>query len=103
MLAAAISLAFHGLLRVSEFTAPSPITHHATRTLQTRHINIDMINNSLSVFTLASKTYQQAQGHKILRQQVAKKVAKFRFVIVSARSSRTLHNVREPLAHDFAS
>ena len=66
MLAAAISLTFHGLLRVSEFTAPSPITHHPTRTLQTRRINIDMTNNSLSVFILASKTDQQAQGHKIL-------------------------------------
>ena len=32
-----------------------------------------------------------------------KKVAKFRFVIVSARSSRTLHNAREPVARDFAS
>ena len=32
-----------------------------------------------------------------------KKVAKFRFVIVSARSSRTLHDVREPVARDFAS
>ena len=39
----------------------------------------------------------------VMYGKLQKKVAKFRLMIVSARSSRTHHDVREPVARDFAS
>ena len=65
MLAAATSLAFHGLLRVSEFTSPSSYSYLKSRTLQRRDISIQP-DGTTKVSIRASKTDQQARGHQIL-------------------------------------
>ena len=65
MLAAATSLAFHGLLRVSEFTAKSPHSFDPSRTLLKKHIRFSS-GGSLRIHIPASKTDQQCWGQKIL-------------------------------------
>lgn len=65
MLAAATSLAFHGLLRVSEFTAPSSTTYQPHRTLRWSDISFPS-SHSLKILIRTSKTDQAARGQQVL-------------------------------------
>ena len=65
MLQAAVSLAFHGLLRVSEFTSPTPYNTIARRTLSRKDIRLQS-KISMTIHLRASKTDQKHQGNYLV-------------------------------------
>ena len=65
MLWAAVTAAFFGLLRSSEFTAPSP-SAHISSTLLFRHVTISSSPTSVRLGLPASKTDQFASGAEVL-------------------------------------
>ena len=64
MLKAAISLAFHGLLRASEFTSPTTVSYNPKKTLLKSDITIR--HHTIRLQIKASKTDQRGHGQTIL-------------------------------------
>ena len=64
MLKAAISLAFHGLLRASEFTSPTTVSYNPKKTLLKSDIIIR--HHTIRLQIKASKTDQRGHGQTIL-------------------------------------
>ena len=65
MLRATVSIAFHGLLRVSEFTSPTPHTTLPSRTLSRKDTHFQS-NKSIMIHLRASKTDQKHKGNYIM-------------------------------------
>ena len=64
MLWAAVLTAFHGLMRVSEYTAPSPTTVDAHRTLQRSHVALS--EEKVTITLGVTKTAQSGAGGTVL-------------------------------------
>ena len=64
MLLAAVFTAFHGLMRVSEYTAPSPTTVDTHRTLQRSHVALS--EEKVMITLGVTKTAQSGAGGTVL-------------------------------------
>ncbi|XP_055345784.1 uncharacterized protein LOC129593478 [Paramacrobiotus metropolitanus] len=92
---AAFTMAFAGLLRVSEYTAPSPASYSTARTLLFNDIALtaDVITVSLKT----TKTDQYSHGYKLLLRKTGRSVCPVRALATYAASRLELGSKREPL------
>ena len=77
LLDAAFALAFFGLLRVSEFTCPSPVLFDKHCQLGLEDIHVDSLAGSLWVFIKVSKTDPFRQGVTIRIYRTGSRVCPF--------------------------